>query len=131
MQKKNCVKCDHGKSLNHPNVDTRVCMHPDVNNAPCPLQEASMAKAFAAVLLKLVYERRHMLPENACIFCGAIIINDIDGIIDKWHEGDSDLSLHEFIGITYNQYKEYVKNPSNELHKKDCPVPAIKDYYDA
>ena len=33
----------------------------------------------------------------------------IDDLIDEWHEGDSELPLHEFLGWTEEEYKAWVE----------------------
>jgi len=38
---------------------------------------------------------------------------NIDDLIDEWHEGNSEQKLHEFLGLTEEQYAHYVK--TNEL----------------
>lgn len=32
----------------------------------------------------------------------------IDDKIDEWHEGDSELSLHEYLGMTWEVYQKFV-----------------------
>lgn len=34
---------------------------------------------------------------------------EIDDLIDEWHEGDSPLSLAEYLGMTDGQYSEWVE----------------------
>ena len=43
---------------------------------------------------------------------GDASIKDIDDYIDNWHQRDSDLSLHEFLGMTRNEYHLWVEDPS-------------------
>lgn len=91
--KKNCLECNHSAKLSR---GSHTCIHPDIQNHPCPLLEATMAKALASVLLKLSYERNLFGTNKRCLFC--------DSIIEE------------------NEYGP---------HKKDCPIPTIKKYYDA
>lgn len=44
-----------------------------------------------------------------------VTLDDIDDYIDSWHDGDSKLTLHEYLGLTWEQYKKYVE--VNELEK--------------
>ena len=43
---------------------------------------------------------------------GDALIEDIDDYIDDWHQGDSDQSLHEFLGMTRDEYRFWVKDPN-------------------
>jgi hypothetical protein len=38
---------------------------------------------------------------------------NIDDLIDEWHESNSELPLHEYLGLTWEQYKHWIK--SDEL----------------
>ncbi|PLS19422.1 hypothetical protein CVD28_03125 [Bacillus sp. M6-12] len=41
---------------------------------------------------------------------GGIHLEKIDDYIEEWHNGDSDKELHEFLGLTWEQYSIYVKD---------------------
>ena len=43
---------------------------------------------------------------------GEALIEDIDDYIDDWNDGDSDLSMHEFLGMTHTEYCLWVKDPN-------------------
>jgi hypothetical protein len=35
---------------------------------------------------------------------------EIDNLIDRWHNGEGgDIDLHEFLGMTYEEYQEFVE----------------------
>jgi hypothetical protein len=34
--------------------------------------------------------------------------DDIDDLIDEWHEGDYDMPLHQFLGMTWGEYTTWV-----------------------
>ena len=34
---------------------------------------------------------------------------EIDDLIDEWHEGDSDLELYEYLGMTFEEYAKFVE----------------------
>ena len=38
-------------------------------------------------------------------------IEDIDDFIDEWHEGEGDEDLHEFLGMSWEEYALWVSNP--------------------
>jgi len=40
----------------------------------------------------------------------------VNDAIDRWHEGDSALPLHEYLGMTRDEWERFVKN-SSELPK--------------
>ena len=33
----------------------------------------------------------------------------MDDMITEWHEGDSDMELHEYLGLTLEQYNRWVQ----------------------
>lgn len=39
---------------------------------------------------------------------GDALLSEIDDYIDLWHESDTDLSLHEFLGMTKEEYALFV-----------------------
>lgn len=40
-------------------------------------------------------------------------LEDIDAYVDRWHEGcASHLDLHEYLGLTSEEYSEWATNPS-------------------
>ena len=42
---------------------------------------------------------------------GEAFLEDIDDHIDDWHDSDSDLSIHEFLGMTHAEYLLWIKDP--------------------
>jgi hypothetical protein len=46
---------------------------------------------------------------NDCIH-GYALMSEIDDYIDGWHDSDSGLSLHEFLGMTEKEYALYVQD---------------------
>lgn len=59
---------------------------------------------------------------------GKAIPDQIDDFIDLWHEGGSELSLHEFLGMTWEEYSAWVVNPSLlpgviEAHRRGKTLP--------
>ena len=43
---------------------------------------------------------------------GEALLDGIDDHIDNWHDSDSDLSIHEFLGMTHHEYSLWVQDPS-------------------
>ena len=41
---------------------------------------------------------------------GDAVLGDIDNYIDQWHEGDSDLPLHEYLGMTKREYALFIED---------------------
>ncbi|MBL0264839.1 MAG: hypothetical protein IPQ05_13460 [Leptospiraceae bacterium] len=41
------------------------------------------------------------------------LIDDIDDFIDKWHESESSLTLHEYLGMTHDEYKLWPEKPES------------------
>ena len=43
---------------------------------------------------------------------GETLPDEVDDFVDRWHESDSDLSIHEFLGMTREEYLSWVKDPN-------------------
>lgn len=42
---------------------------------------------------------------------GKVTIDDIDDFIENWHNGDGEgLELHEYLGLTEEQYSHFVQH---------------------
>ncbi|MBE5318739.1 hypothetical protein IM793_06215 [Pedobacter sp. MR2016-19] len=41
---------------------------------------------------------------------GDALMTDIDDYVDSWHDGNSDLSLHEFLGMSRKEYALYLED---------------------
>ena len=39
------------------------------------------------------------------------LLEDIDDFIDKWHDGDFEEELHEFLGMSWKEYSLWLSNP--------------------
>jgi hypothetical protein len=52
-------------------------------------------------------------PENFIQLCleGHALLDEIDDYVDRWHDSDSTLELHEFLGMTLQEYAAWVKCP--------------------
>jgi hypothetical protein len=38
--------------------------------------------------------------------------NEVDDAIDAWHNGDSGMELHQWLGLTKDEYKIFITTPS-------------------
>lgn len=61
---------------------------------------------------------------NLCVD-GQYRIEDVDDFIDQWHEGASENDLHEFLGMSWDEYASWVTNPS----VLPCVIKARKKAY--
>ncbi|MFG2410941.1 hypothetical protein [Streptomyces goshikiensis] len=53
----------------------------------------------------------HTFVEDA--LTGDAGLDDIDSYVDAWHDTeDGDLELHEFLGMTWDEYRLWVEKPS-------------------
>lgn len=43
---------------------------------------------------------------------GEVLPDEIDDFIEKWHQSDSSEELHEFLGMTWNEYAAWVADKS-------------------
>lgn len=48
---------------------------------------------------------------QACIDAD-VLVDEIDDYIDEWHDGDYDVDLNEFLGMTKEEYRLWVENDS-------------------
>ena len=44
---------------------------------------------------------------------GDAFAHEMDDFIDKWHEGGEDQELHEFLGMTEQEYDVWVERPES------------------
>ena len=56
---------------------------------------------------------------NKCVN-GEASIEDVDDYVDKWHDGDSDKKLHDYLGMTWFEYSMWVTKPSMLGDIVDC-----------
>ena len=42
---------------------------------------------------------------------GAARFSDIDAYVARWHECDSDKTIHDFLGLTLHEYSLWVEQP--------------------
>ena len=42
---------------------------------------------------------------------GDAMIDEIDYYIDQWHNRHSDLPLHTYLGMSWEEYKSWVESP--------------------
>ena len=42
---------------------------------------------------------------------GDALLEDIDDFVDSWHDGDSELSLAEFLGMSNSEYNIWLREP--------------------
>lgn len=45
------------------------------------------------------------------------VVIDNDSLVDEWHDGDSQLTLREYLGMNHVQYSEFVKGGVGNVHK--------------
>lgn len=60
---------------------------------------------------------------------GEALPAEIDDFVELWHEGDSTLPLHEFLGMTPEEYSAWVRRPDLlryiiTAHSKGQPLQA-------
>lgn len=44
---------------------------------------------------------------------GDALLTDIDNYIEEWHKENSNISLHEFLGMNLDEYSLFVQDESN------------------
>ena len=52
--------------------------------------------------------------------------DEIDDLIDDWHDGDSKLELHEFLGVSRELYGKFIEQGYEVL--KDVPTPGTAEW---
>ena len=60
---------------------------------------------------------------------GAARLTDIDGYVERWHQCNSDKSIHDFLGLTLYEYSLWVENPEilSEIVAARCAGTNIDD----
>lgn len=73
---------------------------------------------------------------QACIDAD-VLVDEIDDYIDEWHDGDYDVDLNEFLGMTKEEYRLWVENDSMikyiiTAHMENKSISeVIAEYYEA
>lgn len=49
---------------------------------------------------------------NQCLD-GEAVPADIDDFIDCWHDGESLLELHEYLGLSFDEYAAWIEHPDS------------------
>jgi len=65
---------------------------------------------------------------DACM-SGDALLEEIEDYVDEWHEGDSDEELHEYLGMTEEEYTIWVENDAalkTIFHARKVGVPIEK-----
>jgi hypothetical protein len=65
---------------------------------------------------------------------GRATLDDIDDYIDIWHDGDDPRELHEFLGMTWDEYRLWVERPNSLRHilfarRHNVPVESVLEKY--
>jgi hypothetical protein len=47
---------------------------------------------------------------------GRATLEDINDYIDAWHDGDDPRELHDFLGMTWDEYRLWVERPASLRH---------------
>lgn len=42
---------------------------------------------------------------------GEVLLEEIDDFIDRWHKNSQDIELHEFLGMSWQEYSAWVAEP--------------------
>lgn len=64
---------------------------------------------------------------------GEVMADEIDDFVDFWHDSDSSVPLHEFLGMSEAEYGLWVSSPSmlgvivNARYKKQRLADAVND----
>ncbi len=55
---------------------------------------------------------------------GEVGVEDLDNFIEEWHDSPTDLSLYDYLGLTWEQYSDIVRNPKLllEYFPRTCDV---------
>lgn len=76
-----------------------------------------------------------MSENSAATFVGLCLAGradpeEIDEFVDRWHEGDMAVALHEFLGMAWDEYALWVANPDRlpdilAAHREGRPLSDI------
>ena len=48
----------------------------------------------------------------AMCLSGNALLDDIDEFVGKWHEGDSEVPIYEYLGMTRAEYFSWLRDPN-------------------
>lgn len=67
-----------------------------------------------AFLLPLARPERAASPVTFVddVLSGRARASDVYDYVDAWHDGDSNLELHTYLGLTWNEYRTWVEKPT-------------------
>lgn len=66
---------------------------------------------------------------------GQVMLDEIDDYIDHWHENPGSVQLHEFLGMTWEEYSLWVASPGalayivKARHEKSSLVDVVNDNF--
>lgn len=100
-----CHGCSHQDRA--PSTDFCYMLKEEPKQLPCGQHDKykDMRKAFGKLLLKNPF-LMHLVINNTLDDWRQDSINDM---IDEWHRSDSIAPLHEFLGLTLEEYKRWVE----------------------
>ena len=77
--------------------------------------------------------------ENFVAAClkGEAVADEIDDFVDRWHDGDATIPLHEFLGFTWDEYALWVERPNSlkfilDAREQNSPLgdlPSVSEAY--
>jgi hypothetical protein len=44
---------------------------------------------------------------------GEALLSDIDDFVERWHQGDAAEALHEYLGMTWDEYRLWTERPES------------------
>ncbi|MCA6363700.1 MAG: hypothetical protein IM638_11740 [Bacteroidetes bacterium] len=61
---------------------------------------------------------------------GDALMSEIDDYIDRWHESAEDISLHDYLGMTFHEYALFIEDSSYigliiTAHKNNIDIDTI------
>lgn len=68
----------------------------------------------------------------SAVLAGDALLRDVDDWIDSWHDSDSPNELHEFLGMSWEEYRLWAEQPASlrfilAAHKNDLDVDAVQE----
>jgi len=67
---------------------------------------------------------------------GLATLDEVDDFVEAWHEGEDARDLHEYLGLTWDEYALFVERPEALRYimfsrKRDVPVKEVLQEYSA
>lgn len=112
-------KCDGCRHNIPSSTDFCYMFEKEPEELPCGQHDKyyQMRKAFGRLLLKNPF-LMHMVINEAMVMPHSWKQESLGDMVDEWHESDIIQPLHEYLGLTLEEYKRWVEVTKEGIHEQ-------------